>query len=577
MDVVTDSGPNAEASKSPSTSPTAPPAVTPSPSTVPGTDPLLETHSAPSYRDQAARAPSPAALLQSDLSRDRTVFFDLSFRVTNTQGANQDLIAAGRKAAIATIGTLYQVNDTIVLRVYNPAQEADKTVKALDGKGGLRLLPKTQNKLAHYFDGFRVRGDAEYVMYTRIRLSFNGDDDAEENFIVSAKAMLADDKGYLYRKTLQVAETATVGFLLNSHDHLDLESWQKWFAVQIEALDRGRRADKNLPTRQPPLLIGLNRRPIWDGIRRKDRPKGYKSAHALHIEVRKGQEDDCRLLLRATLMSPAFQARSNLPLLFIKALGPTDSRKEKMQHAINNHRHALESMEHTHSVDFACLDKAMGRLKLPTPDSSKSLTMRRSLLAMRTTDDSPLFLTVEKDRTGAGIWFTYASKHQAEATNRIAGLPLYLRMTLDSPDALKWFTPTAVDRMVEMEWDADRSRVITAEEREMAAALDSYDSEAMNWVKFDLAVVLEDDAKRNAKLALLTRPDQGEDFDQASLVTTGTNTTTGAARRLLQHLTVTPPAAIVPDVSSTQDAHNAPTAAVHEPGALRDGGPGPGA
>ena len=118
--------------------------------------------------------------------------------------------------------------------------------------------------------------------------------------------------------------------------------------------------------RSTPLLLGLNQWPIWDGIKRKDRPKGYKVTHAILLEVLKGQEDACRLLLRTVLMSSTFkQCSKNLPLIFIKALSLNDARKEKMQHTICNHRSALASMEHAHMLDFAVLDKQMGALTLP--------------------------------------------------------------------------------------------------------------------------------------------------------------------------------------------------------------------
>ena len=518
------------ARKDPPRSPTKPTAIT-----------QASSGSAPEgnspYSAKAARPPSRDALLQANLQRDRTVFFDFAFRVDNPAGDNKDLIAAGRKAAITALKLLASVNDTLVLRAYDQAKEADKSAKAILGKSGLGFLPKTQNKIGHYLDGFRVRGDAEYVMYTKVRLSLNGDDDEEENFILSARALLAEEKGALYRKTLQVAETSTIGFLLNSHQHMDVEGLQRYLAFQMDVLDKQYRSDQ--PPRQTPLMVGLNRRPIWDGIRKKDRPKGYKSTHAIHVEVMKGQEDTCRLLLKAVLMSAAFKRRFNLPLLFMKALGPADSRKEKMQHAIQNHRSALASMEHTHTVDFAVLDKKLGSLQFPAgEDAGKAVTMRRCLLAMQASDDSPLFLTVEKDRTGAGVWFTYAAKHQAEAAHRIATLPLYLLKTWDSPDTLKWFTPEAKDRMTEMDWDETTKRAITVEEKEMTEALQTYDSEEMGWIQFDLKVVLDEEAKRKEKLALLVRPDQSDQFDHASLATTGTNNTTGKAQQLLQAMMV---------------------------------------
>ena len=84
-------------------------------------------------------------------------------------------------------------------------------------KGSLSYLPKMQNKIAQYFDGFRVHGNAKYILYTHVHMSFNGDDDTEENFIVSVRALLAEEKDYFYHKTLQVVETSTIGFLLNFH------------------------------------------------------------------------------------------------------------------------------------------------------------------------------------------------------------------------------------------------------------------------------------------------------------------------------------------------------------------------
>lgn len=272
-----------------------------------------------------------------------------------------------------------------------------------------------------------------------------------ENFLVSAKAILAKVGGYIYKKTLQVAEASTISFLLNSHKHTDVEGLQSFMATQMQCFNK--QQCKGLP-RTKDLLMGLNRHPIWDSIRKKDRPKGYKLTQVIHVEVLKGQEDECWLLLKMVLLSPQFKRRFNLPLFFIKALKLTDSRKEKMQHVIRKHRSALASMEHTHLVDFAVLDKKMGELMVP--DSGATMTMRRCLLAMKAKDGLALFLTVEKDFSGASIWFTYASKNQAEAAECIVGLPLYLCMMLESADALRWFTEEAVERMGKMEWDAEQ-------------------------------------------------------------------------------------------------------------------------
>ena len=190
------------------------------------------------YSDKAANPPSAEANLQTNLHHDRTTFFDLSFCVENLQGASKDLIAAGRKAAIMTLKLLATVNDTLVLCIYNPDGKVDKTVKAINAKGGLSYLLKMQNKLAQFFDGFRVQGDTEYILYMHVRLSFNGNNNTEENFITSARALLAKEKGYLYQKTLQVADMSTIGFLLNSHEHMDIKGLQQFFMFQMDILDR---------------------------------------------------------------------------------------------------------------------------------------------------------------------------------------------------------------------------------------------------------------------------------------------------------------------------------------------------
>jgi hypothetical protein len=272
------------------------------------------------------------------------------------------------------------------------------------------------------------------------------------------------------------------------------------------------------------------------------------------VEFLKGQADEGRLLVKAALLSTASKARSNLPFPFIKALKPQDARKEQMQHAILRHRGALDSMEHVHSVDFAVLDKKMeGKddLKgcLTMPDSDSVATMRRLLLAMTATNGKKLFLTVEKDRTGAGVWFSFPKSLQHEATARVAGLPLYLHETTQDARVLKWFTPLAVERMAEMEWDADTGRVITPEEKEMTDALGLYDEDEFAWVEFDLKTLFADEEKKKAKLAQLHRPNQGEEYDAASVATNGTNTTTAQAVAFLERMAV----------DSQKDSTTAPT------------------
>ena len=237
------------------------------------------------------------------------------------------------------------------------------------------------------------------------------------------------------------------------------------------------------------------------------------------------------------LMFSTFKQCSNLLLIFVNALSLNDACKEQMQHAICNHCSALVSMEHAHMLDFAVLlDKKMGALTLP--ESKHALTMQHCLLSMMAPDNSPLFLTVEKDHTGAGVWFSYAPKNQAKAAHRIAGLPLFLRKALDSTNTLKWFTPEAINCMAEMDWDKNNHRVITAEEKEMMAALNTYGSNKMQWVQFNLQVLLDEEAKHKVKLSLLTHPNQGDNFDQVSLATTSTNNMTGQAQHLLQDLTM---------------------------------------
>jgi len=138
-------------------------------------------------------------------------------------------------------------------------EDADCSMKAIDSKGVARDLPKMQNQINKYLDGFHVCSDQEYAMYTRVFLGIDGDDEDLENFLVLPKAlMLSEAMGHLYKKMLQVPHTSMIGVLLNSHEHIHTENLQQFILAQLTAFDWQHWALKGLPPWEKLVLIGFH-------------------------------------------------------------------------------------------------------------------------------------------------------------------------------------------------------------------------------------------------------------------------------------------------------------------------------
>lgn len=417
-------------------------------------------------------AVDPKTLFNTE--REHWIYFDLTLKVAKSTSA----IEENRRQLAEWFRRVQEVDDTAILCRYgqDPVFNID-----VDILGKPEDIPRSINKINQFFNGFRPKSEGGSI-YVSILIGF---DYPEENFQYDVNAHTDDAEMKIYKKALQTAHAACIGWLHMSHGDMDLQDWTLWFERQIRALQfRDLLAkDPQAPTdTAPKLRLGLKRSFLWDGSKKggkkhNDKYKnGMKSAYdggqrAVFVEFEKAYHELGYHYFREVLKSEAFAKRCNIPMQLIPkySYGLDPKEQQKVKHTIQLHGKVLACLERDFNEHVYNIDARN--------DKMANLTLRELILGWKLTnskgvEDSIIKAIDPKWGNEDGWTFTFPAMedYQVVARHRIKHLGPYLIFKYGVENVELWLLPAAKVAARVCEWNAEEERVVSAGERDCESA-----------------------------------------------------------------------------------------------------------
>ena len=310
-----------------------------------------------------------------------------------------------------------------------------------------------------FFNGICPRTGAGDIWFT-VLLGYNDDDD---ELLENTRWWFQDNKGVMYRKALQVLDTSRKLWLLYSHEKMNLTSLKNAMDEFI--------ATKHYPS----IPFALTNSNIRDGTKFNSKTKGAKQVKAIHVEVASLDTNRIKTLFSQLYGSSATTFLLQIRMRYVLAVkNSTDSKTKNQILALRNKQDwFLSSVTHAQTWEIATLDKI-------TNPNTKSL--RTLLMNIKTKDKkSNLFLSVNEDARGDGIFFTFPTALKTEARDMISYFGTFLAYEHKDGDIYKYLKPDAAKRAKESSWDPLTHEAVTKENK----ALDRLmaETEKIDWLQ----------------------------------------------------------------------------------------------
>jgi len=455
---VSNTTPSTEAQSSPNASPAEVTTVQPT-ATVTASDPSSPPQSPRHQQQQSALASqtTPPHHNRSPATRKNKVYFNLHITPTplppGTKATATMKLEAYHQSFLKVIDALIHVDDSLA---FWPFEEANAPESALLKTP--TALGSSINQIIKFFDSFWVSKTFSQA-YVNCLIGFNMDTDA---FMYSASSMLTDIPAKIFKRTLQVPHTATLGWIFGTHENFAIKD----FEVLLQDA-----AARLAPNQFPPVQFGLNFKPIWDGSSCADREKDKShNKWAIHVDAIAEIASTSKALLKKALASPWLHAYTNLPLLLVPVLTKKtpNSEADDIKRAIARHGTVIQSMSKSFSSKILSLDRPLSALA--------NATLRTTVMAITNSAGKKLFLSVDHNWNGQGFIFTYPTLYASQASDYVKYLPVYLAHS-HCDDVYRWFTPDAVAEAQAMGWDDEKKQPISKDGLDLRTSIQSLDLE----------------------------------------------------------------------------------------------------
>ena len=330
--------------------------------------------------------------------------------------------------------------------------------------------------LKKFFNGIRPRSGAGDIWFTTL-LGYNEDD---EELVDNTRWWYQEKKSVMYRKPLQVLDTSRELWLLYSHEKMNLSSLQEAMNAEI--------ARKNYPS----VPFALTHSNIRDGSKFNTKKKDDKPIKAIHVEVATVDIDRIKTLFSQLYGSRTTTFPLQMKMRYVLAIkNSTDSKTKNQILALRNKQDwFLGSVTHAQTWEIAELDKVT---------STNTKTLRTLLMDIKIKDTkSTLFLGVNNDRRGDGVFFTFPTASETEARDMISYFGTYLAH-VHTVEVLKYLKHDAAKRSKEATWDSDKHEAVTEENKTLDILMGETDG--IDWLQ---------DPNRPREVQLLQDPEQME-------------------------------------------------------------------
>ena len=255
---------------------------------------------------------------------------------------------------------------------------------------------------------------------------------------------------------------------------------------------------------------------IYTGDKKEARGPNYKPPRAVHIYSRQVDAVEAKQRVRAYLKHPSYVYFSNLPTPLITCLSWSSSPhlKKKVVKMIGSHSRAQSQLSNATVFDISDIDR---RLAFRT---DVRLSVRLVIMRWKTKEGGPLFMRIGPTYTGTGLSFTFPTKYEAEAQERLNHLPAYLVHELGN-GVMDYLSEEGRQKAMETTWDDALGRPVSQEERYTSEGIELCSSTGMkDWFVPEDPLLVSGEAP--------ARPEKGTHvWDAASRQTFHTNASAG--------------------------------------------------
>lgn len=210
-----------------------------------------------------------------------------------------------------------------------------------------------------------------------------------------------------------------------------------------------------------------------NGKRQKNNNEEHE-VKALHVEIVTGTETQITTALGAMYSKQQATGPDDEKMRFIPS--PTSVQHsqvlDKYGDIIRRQAWFAVGIARAASFDLININAAKGD---HLPKSFRSMIME-----MRTTDDIPMFITIDKYWDGSTS-FVFPLKYEKETRNRVTDLGSYLRFKYGDQVLIRHFTPAAAARAIQAPWNAELGRADTPMNKELESIVE--DCDAIDWLK----------------------------------------------------------------------------------------------
>jgi len=374
---------------------------------------------------------------RSPATRKNKIYFNLHITPTplpNGAKATATMkLEAYHQSFLKVIDALIHVDKSLA---FWPFEEANAPESALLKTPS--ALGSSINQIIKFFDSFWI-SKTFLQAYVNCLIGFNMEVDA---FMHSASSMLTDIPAKIFKRTLQVPHTATLGWIFGTHENFAIKDFEQLLQDAAARL---------APNQFPPVQYGLNFKPIWDGSSRADREKDKShNKWAIHVDTIAEIASTSKALLKKALASSWLHAYTNLPLLLVPVLTKKtpNSEADDIKRAIARHCTVIQSMSKSFSSKILSLDRPLSALA--------NATLRTTIMAITNSAGKKLFLSVDHNWNGQGFIFTYPMLYASQASDYVEYLPVYLAHS-HNDEVFRWFSPDAVAEAQAMGWMMKRN------------------------------------------------------------------------------------------------------------------------
>jgi hypothetical protein len=256
--------------------------------------------------------------------RNVTKFLELVWEVTNVAGQEASLELAARQSFLKVLKALGLACIHLLVLKFKAPKNGDPNKFAILVENLDKDLPTKLTELTTYALGLRVEATKTYTVYATVKVAFQT---TWENFSLAAKAQMDHIGAKIYEAPLQFADTVTDGYIAGGHAYINLKSFVEKLIFQSKVIA--------LTLGTAPIPMAAKRKQVWDGIKKADRPPGWKATFAIHILFCRHQAAAGRAHLKRILIWYNKMGFLNYNIRYIQCLNPRDM----MDSAITkNHR-----------------------------------------------------------------------------------------------------------------------------------------------------------------------------------------------------------------------------------------------